>query len=109
MINNDQSDEKLNKFLNFCKLSNIEIDYNKVCLLISLLSPSLVSQFLLIISLLSLKVQITKQSTSHNYGMVAICDIKEDETIVHIPKTSLLQPNTTEIKDILKLSKKIHF
>jgi hypothetical protein len=33
--------------------------------------------------------------------MIAIKHIKEDEVLARIPKTALLEPNTTEIKELI--------
>jgi hypothetical protein len=37
--------------------------------------------------------------------MIAINDIKQDEVISRIPKQSILQPNTTEIRELISKSK----
>jgi hypothetical protein len=68
-------DSDVNRFLEWCKTNFILIDFEKV--------------------------KITKQNTSNNYGMIAVCNIKKDEILARIPKTILLEPNTTNIRDIL--------
>ena len=50
-------------------------------------------------------MKITKHATSHNYGMIALVDIDEDAILARIPKTALLEPNTTKIKELISISK----
>lgn len=50
------------------------------------------------------KVKITRMGTSHNYGMVAIKDLDADEVLTRISKSSILEPNTTKIKELIEKS-----
>jgi hypothetical protein len=51
------------------------------------------------------KVTITQKGTSHGYGMVAVADIEPEEILAKIPKKSILDPVTTEIKNEIAKSK----
>lgn len=71
-------DSDLESFLSWCKSSGIIIDDEKV--------------------------KITRMSTSHNYGMVAVKDIEANQVLAKISKSAVLEPGTTKIKDLLKKS-----
>ena len=73
-----ETDADLESFLSWCKSSGIIIDEEKV--------------------------KITRMSTSHNYGMVAVKDIEANEVIAKISKSAVLDPGTAKIKDLLKKS-----
>ena len=68
-------DKKLDAFLNWCKERGVFIDYDKV--------------------------KITSRGTSNNYGMIAVKEIQTDEILSRIPKTAILNPFTTQIKDLI--------
>jgi hypothetical protein len=51
------------------------------------------------------KVKITKESVSHNIGMIAVGSIEANECICKIPKRALLEANNTAIKDLLQQSR----
>lgn len=74
----DFHDKRLDAFLDWCKNNRIFIDYEKV--------------------------KIVSRGTSHNYGMIAIKDINKDEILSRIPKSVILDPNTTQINEILAKS-----
>ena len=75
----EDPDSKASEFLEWCHSMGIFIDQSKV--------------------------KITKNATSHNYGMIAVKNINEDEVLARIPKTALLEPNTTAIKQLIGESK----
>lgn len=68
-------DQRLDSFLEWCRNKQIIIDFDKV--------------------------NVVSSQTSHNYGMIAIKDINEDEILCRIPKSAILEPNTTEINELL--------
>lgn len=77
-IKTDDTDADLLEFLSWCESSGVIIDKEKV--------------------------KITKMGTYHNYGMVAIKDLEADEVLTRIAKSSVLEPNTTKIKELIEKS-----
>lgn len=75
-IKTDDTDADLLEFLSWCESSGVIIDKEKV--------------------------KITKMGTYHNYGMVAIKDLEADEVLTRIAKSSVLEPNTTKIKELIE-------
>ncbi|XP_052244047.1 N-lysine methyltransferase setd6-like isoform X6 [Dreissena polymorpha] len=51
---------------------------------------------------LSDKVIVARESACAQYGMIAIADISDGETLFQIPRKMLLHPGTTDISDILE-------
>ncbi len=49
-------------------------------------------------------VKISRMGMSHNYGMVAIKDIEAHSVLAQISRKAVLEPGTTNIKDLLKKS-----
>lgn len=77
----DFHDNKLDTFLEWCKNKKILIDCDKV--------------------------KVVSSQTSHNYGMIALKDINQDEILCRIPKSAVLEPRTTQINELLVKSNKI--
>lgn len=48
------------------------------------------------------KVRIGLQGSCHRYGMVATDNIEKEECLFEIPRSLLLQPNTSSISEILE-------
>ena len=69
----------LKVFLDWCVLSGVVIDFEKV--------------------------KITKENTSHQYGMVAVKNLKSNEILARIPKSALLEPRTTSINELISAHK----
>ena len=78
-LKSNSDDAGLKIFLYWCISNGIEIDYEKV--------------------------KITRESTSHNYGMVAVKNLKPNEILARIPKSALLEPSTTSISELIKANK----
>ena len=74
----DETDLDVKEFIEWCNKMTMFIDFNKV--------------------------KITRNSTSHHFGMIAVADINKDEILAKIPKKSILEPNTTDIKELLMKS-----
>lgn len=74
----DGEDEEVREFVEWCRQANIILNDSKV--------------------------KITKSSTSHHFGMIAIDDIRADEILTRIPKSSILEPNTTQIHELIAKS-----
>jgi hypothetical protein len=54
-------------------------------------------------------VKLSKNQSSHNIGMIAVDDIEIDEVLTRIPKKSILEPNTTEISELISKSLLVNF
>ncbi len=76
-LKNDHADLKV--FLDWCISNEILIDFQKV--------------------------KITKEATSHNYGMVEVKNLKSNEILARIPKSALLEPSTTNISELIRTNK----
>ena len=48
------------------------------------------------------KVRVRLQGSCHRYGMVATDNIEKEECLFEIPRSLLLQPNTSSISEILE-------